>query len=376
MSIPKRKFGRSGRELTVLGLGGFHLLEISDRDAVALINRYLDEGGNYIETAPGYGDGESERKIGLVMKDRRDECFLVTKNHDRDRESAWAMINKSLCRLQTDHVDLLLHHNLQTEEELEQIYAPGGAMEAFLQAREEGKTRYIGITAHGDPGILIKALREKPHLDAVMTVFNFFDRFNFPDTEKVLLPLAREKGVGIIAMKTLGDGLLWAYPEQALRYTLSLPIDVLPVGFNTLELLEKDLEIVRGFEPMSEQEREDLYKHPVLGSYVCRLCDKCLPCPEGIDMPKIFRCEGMYDRQLRDRTIRTMPEFALRDRLRFWFQGRGKARAMYRNLSVDAQACTRCGECLPKCPYDIDIIGKLEYCHFKLTTETTVKVEF
>lgn len=372
--MEKRVFGHSGEKLSVLGVGGFHLLETSDSDAIRIVNNYLDEGGNYIETAPQYGDGESERKVGLVMRERRSECFLTTKNHIRDRDGATEIIEESLRRLQTDYVDLLIFHHVQSNDELDQILGPGGALEAFVKAKETGKTRFIGISGHGVPDVLISAL-ERYDFDAVMTGFNFYDRFNFPRAEDELIPMAKKRGTGIVGMKTLCDGLLWEFPEQSLRYALSLSIDVIACGFNTVELFRKDLEIVRKFKPMSEGEKEELFKkNPVLGNYVCRLCNRCLPCPEGIDIPKIFLYEGWYDRQMRDRVIRTTPEFALRDRLRFWFDNREKARGAYKGLDVKADACTGCGECIPRCPYGIDIISKLDYTHFKMTNESVAYV--
>ncbi len=375
MSVPKREFGKTGEQVSILGLGGFHLLEVSDAEATGLINRYLDEGGNYIETAAEYGAGESERKIGLVMAERRDECFLVTKCHIRDRKGAGKTIEESLRRLQTDHVDLLLLHHVLREEELEQIYSRGGAMHAFIEAKKSGKARYLGITGHGQPDVLIKALQEKPHLDALMTGFNFYDRFNFPGKEQRLIPLAKDKGVALIGMKAFADGLLWEYPEESLRYTLSLPIDVLACGFNTTAMLETDLEIVRRFKPMSEKEKQEIFTHnTVLSNSVCRLCDECLPCPEGINIPKVFLCEGWYDRQMRDRRIRKPPEFALRDRLRFWLDDRDLARQSYSQLDVKADACTACGDCSPRCPYGLDIIAKLDNAHYKLTREVTSSV--
>jgi predicted aldo/keto reductase-like oxidoreductase len=208
-----------------------------------------------------------------------------------------------------------------------------------------------------------------------MTGFNFYDRFNFPQTEETLIPLAKERGTGIVGMKALGDGLLWEYPEEALRYVLSLPIDVLPLGFNAMEMLRTDLRIARDFTPLSEDERDSLFRNnPLLGNYVCRQCGDCLPCPEGIDMPKIFLCEGWYDRQLRDRVIRSTADFALRDRVRFWFENMEEARGAYGELDAQADRCTNCGECNPRCPYGIDIPAKLDYAHFKLTTENVVSI--
>jgi len=367
--MEERALGNTKEKVSILGLGGFHLLEISDEDAISIINRYLDEGGNYVETAQEYGGGESERKIGLVMEKRRGECFLTTKCPKRDKKSAELSINESLRRLRTDHVDLLLFHHIQSEEELNQILSRDGALEAFLKAKEEGKIRFIGLSGHGVPFILLKALNEYS-FDAVMTGFNFFDRFNFPETEDELIPLAKKKGVAVIGMKSFADGLLWEYPSESIRYALSLPIDTLATGFNTMDMLLKDIDIVNKFKPMSDEEKQELYKNnQLLGNYICRLCNQCLPCPEGIDIPKIFEYEGWYDRQLRDRVIRTMPEFALRDRLRFWFDNREKARNAYRELDKKADSCTKCGECMGRCPYGIDIIKKLDYTHYKLTIE-------
>ncbi len=372
--MERRVLGKTGEKVSILGFGGFHLLEISDRDAVTLINKYLDAGGNYVETAAEYGGGESERKVGLVMKERRDDCFLVTKCHIRDKTGAEETINESLKRLNTDHIDLLIFHHVQSKDELETIFGPDGAAEAFYRAREAGKIRYIGISGHGIPDVLIEALK-RYDFDAVMTGFNFFDRFNFPDTEDVLIPVAKERGVGIVGMKAFADGLLWNYPEESLRYALSLPIDVMVAGINTLEMLERDLSIVNNFSPMTEEEKEKLFKEsPLLGNYICRQCDLCLPCPEGIDIPRVFLYEGWYDRQLRDWVIRDAPEFALRDRFRFWFDNRQKAREAYLKLEKKADACTKCGECIPRCPYGIDIISKLEYSHYKLTREVSSSI--
>jgi predicted aldo/keto reductase-like oxidoreductase len=367
--MQKRTLGRTGLQVTILGIGGFHLVEISPADAEMLLNRYLDAGGNYIETAPGYGAGNSESKVGQVMAYRRDDCILATKCDLREQDLAAAQLDDSLRRLQTDHVDVLFMHHVQTDEELSRILAPDGAISAAEAAREAGKVRFIGISNHGHPQLLIRALEQYP-FDVIMTNFNYYDRFNFPLIEEELLPLAQERNVGIVGMKAIADGFLWRSAETAFRYAWSLPLHVMVAGMNTATILEKDLALAESHTPLSDAERETLYAEaPELGNYVCRLCGECLPCPEGVDIPLMFNMEGWYDRQIWDRQVRDPGDYWLRQSLRFWFMNEERARAAYASLKVQADACTDCGDCEPRCPYHLPIVSKLDNAHFKLTVE-------
>jgi predicted aldo/keto reductase-like oxidoreductase len=363
-----RTLGRTGLRTSILGTGGFHYLEISSAETERLLNRYLDAGGNYVETAAQYGDGESELKVGPVVARRRNEMVLVTKCHPRDRETAARTIDLSLRQLQTDHVDILLMHHVQTQADLDTILGEDGALRAAEDARAAGKTRFVGMSNHGHPELMMQALERYP-LDVIMTGTNYYDRFNFPRLEAELLPMAVERGVGIIGMKGVADGYLWRSAEAALRYAWSLPIGTLAVGWNTPEMLEQDLAWAEAFTPLSDEERDRLFfEAPELGTYVCRLCDKCLPCPEGIDIPRLFELEGIYDRQMWDGVVRDPADFALRNRLRFWFEyNNQRARAAYAGVAVKADACTNCGDCEPRCPYDLPIVRKLRHTHYKLT---------
>jgi uncharacterized protein len=363
-----RTLGKTGLRTSILGTGGFHYLEISTAEVHALLNRYLDAGGNYVETAAQYGGGEAELKVGPVVAQRRDEMVLTTKCHPRDRETAAQTIDLSLRQLRTDHVDILLMHHVQTQADLDAILAEDGALRAAEDARLAGKVRFIGISNHGHPELLIQALERYP-LDVIMTGVNYYDRFNFPRLEAQLLPMAVERGVGIIGMKGVADGYLWRSAEMALRYAWSLPIGTLALGWNTMELLEQDLAWAEAFTPLADAEREQLFKDaPELGNYVCRLCDKCLPCPEGIDIPRLFELEGVYDRQMWDGVVRDPADFALRNRLRFWFEyNNDRARAAYASAAVKADACTNCGDCEPRCPYGLPIVRKLRHTHAKLS---------
>jgi predicted aldo/keto reductase-like oxidoreductase len=216
--------------------------------------------------------------------------------------------------------------------------------------------------------MLMQALERYP-FDVIMTGTNYYDRFNFPRLEAQLLPMAVERGVGIVGMKGVGDGYLWRSAETALRYAWSLPIGTLASGWNTMEMLEQDLAWAEAFTPMTDEERERLFAEaPELGSYVCRLCDKCLPCPERIDIPRLFELEGVYDRQMWDGVVRDPTDFALRNRLRFWFENNDtRARTAYAAVTVKADACTNCGDCEPRCPYGLPIVRKLRHTHYKLT---------
>jgi len=364
--MEKRKFGKTGLETSVLGFGGFHLLEIPVAEANYLLNRYLDEGGNYIETAASYGDGESERKIGQSISSRRSEYILTTKTAERTKQKCINSLNTSLENLRTDYVDLLIMHAVGTMEELDTILAPGGALEGALKAQSEGKIKFIGISMHGQPDVLIRALKEYP-FDAVMTTINYFDRFNFPEIQDELVPLAIEKKTAIILMKPVGDGLLWKSADQAFQYAFSQPASVIVAGINNREMLESDLKYAEEFKPMTSEEIELLYKNaPELGNYVCRQCNKCLPCPEGIAIPEIFKYEGYFDRQMADGIITNVAEYALRERLRFWFGNKDMAMQRYANMDIKADKCTQCGVCVPKCPYGIDIIKKLSIADYKL----------
>ncbi len=365
--MEKRDFGRTGLKTTILGFGGFHLLEITADEADYLLNRYLDAGGNYIETAAGYGHGESEIKIGRAVSGRRQEYILVTKSAERMYEGFVKSVETSLANLNTDYIDVVLMHGVGTKQEVDRILGPDGAIEGFNKLRDEGRVGFAGISMHGKGESLIYALEEYP-FDAVMTTINYFDRFNFPELEGVLLPMAEEKGTAVILMKPLADGLLWKSCRQAFRYAMSRPVSVVVTGMNNREMLEMDLDIAEKFAPLTVAETEELFKNaPELGSYVCRQCGKCLPCPEGVPIQEIFRCEGYYDRQMRSGKVDNAAEFALRDRLRFWFGNQDLARAKYNNLDINAQACTSCGVCISKCPYNIDIIKKLRLADYKLT---------
>lgn len=365
--MEKRVLGKTGLEVSLLGFGGFHLIEIPADKAAKLLNKYLAQGGNYLETAASYGDGESEKKIGQIVKDRRDEVVLASKTGVRDAKGAMAEIDRSLKNLQTDHLDIIFMHGVRDQADLEEILKPGGSLEAAKKAKELGKANHIGITAHGQPDVLIEALKTD-EFEVMMTHFNYFDKFNFPKLEDELLPLVEEKNIGTLCMKPLADGFLWKNVEAAFRYVFSLPIDAVVTGMNNEEMLEMDLKLAEEYKPMSDKEKEQLFSNAEeLGDYICRQCDNCTVSEKhGENIKDLFRIEGYYDRQMYDGRPRNPADYALRDRLRFWFGDKEMAGERYKKLEIKAADLLNKAADFKACRYGLDVKNKLEIVDYKL----------
>jgi len=364
--MQKRTLGKTGLELSILGFGGFHLVEVPRAEAAWLLNTYLDRGGNYIETASQYGAGISERKIGEAVSGRRDEFVLATKTKERTRAGALADLERSLRNLRTDHVDLWFMHEPQTVAEAQAVLAPGGAMEAFEEARRAGKARFAAVSGHGRPAGILYSVQNHPY-DVLMTGFNYLDRFNYPQLEGELLPLCRSKGIGVLGMKALADGYLHRDPRTAIRYTLSLPIASLVLGINSRAYLEEDLRIVERFSPLEEKEKEKLYRSaPELGDYVCRLCGRCKD-GAGFDPQEVFLLEGLFDRQMDSQRVTAPAAYALQERLKHWFDQSGWAMEEYAKLPAKVDPDKDYRGLNRLCPYGIDVDRKLKIAHAKLT---------
>jgi len=256
--MPTRELGRTGFRVGLFSLGGQAAIEQPDNEAaaVAIVERALDLGVNYIDTSARYG-GEarwSERYIGQVMKRRRREAFLATKTHDRTRDGSLRLLEKSLHLLQTDQVDLWQLHAMSTMADVDAVFARGGAIEAFEKARAEKLVRFLGLTGHTDPDVLAAAIRRFP-FDALLLAVNAADPHHLP-FQKTLLPLAVEKRMGIIGMKIPARGrLLGALTmPEAMRYVLSLPVSTVIVGVDSIAQLEENVETARGFTPLGPQQ--------------------------------------------------------------------------------------------------------------------------
>lgn len=175
--MDKRPLGKTSLKTSIIGVGGFHLVESPQEEVTCILNEYLDNGGNYIETAASYGKGLSEKKIGYAISGRREEYVLASKCGEYYKKEAEILIDKSLKNLKTDHLDILFMHGVQRVEDSEVIMSSNGAFEAVLQAQRNGKVRYIGISGHGQPDALIHAIRNYPY-DVLLAGFNYYDKFN------------------------------------------------------------------------------------------------------------------------------------------------------------------------------------------------------
>jgi aryl-alcohol dehydrogenase-like predicted oxidoreductase len=261
MTIPKRVLGRTGREVTILGLGGEGVLRSfgRDREAYALINRALDLGISYCESARAYSGSESY--YGKALKERRRDIFLTSKSHARDRKGALAHLHETLANMQTDHLDLWQVHDVREEEELSEIFGPRGAIEAFSEAKQLGKTRFIGVTGHHDPSILRTCI-ERFDFDTVLMPVNAAEPAYKSFLDEVL-PLARERNMGIIGMKVYFRGFASKLPgytgmEHFFRFALSQPVTNIVIGCDNVAQLEENVRFAESFEPMTEEEQKKL----------------------------------------------------------------------------------------------------------------------
>jgi uncharacterized protein len=264
-TMPKRKLGKTGHNVGLFSLGGQATIEQpgTHDESVEIINRALDLGVNYIDTAAAYGRGISETYIGEVMKTRRNDVFLATKSHDRSYDGTMRLFEQSLKNLQTDHVDLYQVHNVRTQEDLDRMFANDGVTKAFEKLKSEGSVRYLGITGHRDPDILKKGITQFD-FDCILMALNAADK-HYQPFQYDLLDTAVRKELGIIAMKVPARGRIFregglTKMEQALRYVYTFPISTAIVGISTLEELEENVAITRNFEPYEDTEMEQVEK--------------------------------------------------------------------------------------------------------------------
>ena len=259
--MEKRRLGRTGVDVTILGLGGEGVLRTfgREKEAYTLINRAIDLGLNYFESARAYAGSESY--YGKALKERRNEIFLTSKSHARDKEGALTHLLETLSNMKTDHLDLWQIHDVRTDDDIESIFGQGGALEAFTQARQEGRVRFIGVTGHHDPVVLGRCL-DLFDFDTVLMPVNPAEP-QYKNFLSSVLPRAMRKGMGIIGMKVYMRGLAARIPwfssmEPFFRFALTYPITTAVIGCDNLDQLEANVRIATSFVPMDSEENDSL----------------------------------------------------------------------------------------------------------------------
>jgi aryl-alcohol dehydrogenase-like predicted oxidoreductase len=262
-ALPRHLLGRTGQEVTLFGLGGEGVLRTHGRmqEAVAVIQRALDLGVNYCDTAPAYAS--SMDYYGAALGECRKGIFLACKTAERSRDGSLRVLDDSLHRLRTDHLDLWQLHDLRTSDDLRRIFAAGGALQALLEAREQGRVRFLGLTGHHDPAILLEAMR-RFDFDTVLVALNAADVHRLPFISTVLVEAAK-RGMGAIAMKTCAQGALLGPGKltmaEALGYALSLPgVSSAIVGCRTPGEVEENVGIVQRFASLLPEQMRELEK--------------------------------------------------------------------------------------------------------------------
>jgi hypothetical protein len=348
--MQKRILDGTGWSVSTISFGAIKLPRIGLKECETLLNRALDSGINFIDTADCYGD--SEEKIGQVLKKRRREFYLSTKVDERDGPGVRAKLDRCFRRLRTERIDLLFFHDVRGGE-YKKIFHAGG-LEELQKAQKNGEITHIGISIHNNLSMMREAI-ESGVFSVLMVAYSVLDEDRLTAD---LLPLAASKGVGLVAMKPLAGGRLAELPSRgwnktlfhgespaqiALRYVLSNPhIGCAIPGMMAVNELEENLRVGNTPRELSTEEiREFMAIAAEAGKGFCRNCGYCLPCPEGISIPDVFRYESYYR------------NYGLED----W------AKEQYRVLTPNAQACLDCRTCLEKCPYGVPIPSGLKNAH-------------
>jgi predicted aldo/keto reductase-like oxidoreductase len=317
--------GETGLEVSRIGFGGIPIVRLSEPEAVRVVRHCLDAGITFLDTANSYST--SEERIGMAIVGRREGLVIATKTTARDKATAQEHLDLSLRRLNTDVVDLWQLHNVSSIEAYERVLGPGGALEAAREARQAGKVKHIGISSHS--------------LDVALKAADsgLFETMQFPlnyittEAADELLPLTRQQGMGYIAMKPFGGGMLHD-ARLSIKYLLQFD-DVLPdPGIETVEELEEIVALVEGPWELTAAEQQEIERLRVeVGTRFCRRCDYCQPCPEGVRISMILHLRGFWRR--------FPPEV-------FYTGWASQAAA-------SARACVECGECEERCPYHLPI---------------------
>jgi predicted aldo/keto reductase-like oxidoreductase len=360
--VDKRRLGRTNLQVSQVGFGGTWISELPSDLAIAIVRVAYELGINYFDTAPL--DGDSEVKIGVALEDVRGDCIYATKTGSRTKRESLDDVQNSLKRLRTDHLDIIQLHGIDDEKTLSKAMGKDGSLQTCKDAKKEGLVDFIGITGH-KPWVLAKAI-ETGEFDTVLVPINVVTRQALEE----LLPTAKAHDVGVVAMKPLSAktsnlitclyqpslSLVSQEPElktllgetadkqveSALRFVLGQEVASVIPGLRSINEVEVATNAGNNYSSLTPEEQKQFTFE--LGQY-CRDCGLCMPCPQKINIPAVLRFQSFQE------------SYGLKE----W------AKKLYGGLETKADKCTGCGECEPKCPYKLQIAGKLKKAHSDFT---------
>lgn len=331
--MQKLILGRTGLEVSKLGLGGVPLAKISTDEAIQVVTTGLDLGVTFVETARGYWD--SEEKMGKAIKGRRDKVVIASKANAKSAEEIRKRIEESLKAIDTDYIDLYQYHGCDTKEAYGHITKTGGVLEGMLKVKEQGKIKAIGFSSHQLE--LVLEIIDDDVFDSAQLPISFM---NVENHQKGLFEKAKQKNIGLIAMKPFGGGRL-SDARLCMGYQLSLDNVAATVGVETCEQVRELVELTEHPPVLTESDRDEMESiRKELGTRFCRACNYCQPCPQDI---KIYE-------------VLWLPVY-----LKQWTINRVLTRERI-EMVRHATNCTECGECEQRCPFDLEIVDGLQHC--------------
>ena len=328
--MEKLRFGRTELMVSKVALGGIPIMRISKTEATRLIHEIIDLGINFFDTANGYAD--SEEKFGEGIKEmKREDIIIATKSMADDKKTFNEHLDLSLKRLGVDYIDIYQLHNVTSKARWDAVYAPGGAMEGLEEAVKAGKVRFPGISVHN----IAMAMEHMKtgRFDVVQLPFNYIDHAAANEA----IPLAKKLDMGFLVMKPMGGGT-FDNAGLAFRFLMSYN-GILPIpGIEKIEEIREIISVVEKNEPLSEEDKKEIEKQRIeFGSSWCHRCDYCLPCPQGVHISMILWIKSFFKRM----TVQ-------------------RARSFTGPSVEKARTCLKCGSCVSRCPYDLDIPSLLK----------------
>jgi uncharacterized protein len=317
--------GKTGLEVNRFGFGGIPIQRVEEKQAVETVLHAVEKGVDFIDTSRMYTT--SERRIGLALKQTDKKVILASKTRSRTSDEVRKDLETSLTELQKDYIDLYQCHFVPNEDEYQQIISPGGALEELLRAKDEGLIGHVGITSHSLD--LFDKILDDDLFETIMVCFSFLE----PKAKEKIIPKAKEKNVGVIAMKSFSGGVI-DNPKLALKYALSHPGIVIIPGVESKDLFDQNWKVYQGSHDLTDPEKQEIEAiRKLYDKNFCRRCDYCQPCSEEIPIQMIM---------------------GLRSALKRF--GKGFVKEGWPKEAMDkARNCSECGECLERCPYQLPI---------------------